>query len=401
MLSTMKRYLLLLFLFASAVLSAQTTTSAGFGLDPSDEKAVADMKARMDQIRKRRPTLALVLSGGGAKGAATVGALKYLEQYKFPVDMVVGTSIGGLIGGVYAMGYSPEFLDSLMRNIDWDRTMSDRIDWEYIPYGRRRYKERFLLSIPFFYSAKDYQNQLREDIRYANSTDGKLHLAADDDKAEGMMLQRLMTSLPSGYIFGQNVQYLISSLTPGYADSTDFLRLPVPFACVATDVVSGRAKVWHNGSLNTAMRSTMSIPGFFSPVRTRGMVLVDGGMRNNFPVDLARQMGADVVIGVDLSDSKSGYEDIHNIADILWRGIDMFAEDSFERNIRNVDVRIKPDLTGYGMMSFDAVSIDTMLMHIGESIVEELGQAAPCSNEVMQRIAKQRDVDDLLDSVHV
>ena len=106
----------------------------------------------------------------------------------------------------------------------------------------------------------------------------------------------------------------------------------------------------------------MSIPGFFSPVRTRGMVLVDGGMRNNFPVDLARQMGADVVIGVDLSDSKSGYEEIHNIADILWRGIDMFAEDSFERNIRNVDVRIKPDLTGYGMMSFDPVAIDTMIV---------------------------------------
>ena len=131
----MKRYLLILFLFASAVLSAQTTTSAGFGLDPSDEQAVAEMKARMDRIRKHRPTLALVLSGGGAKGAATVGALKYLEQYKFPVDMVVGTSIGGLIGGVYAMGYTPDFLDSLMRNIDWDRTMSDRVDWEYIPYG--------------------------------------------------------------------------------------------------------------------------------------------------------------------------------------------------------------------------------------------------------------------------
>ena len=181
----MKRYLLILFLFASAVLSAQTTTSAGFGLDPSDEQAVAEMKARMDRIRKHRPTLALVLSGGGAKGAATVGALKYLEQYKFPVDMVVGTSIGGLIGGVYAMGYTPDFLDSLMRNIDWDRTMSDRVDWEYIPYGRRRYKERFALSFPFFYSVKDFQNQLQEDIRYANPTDGKLHLAAGDGDADG------------------------------------------------------------------------------------------------------------------------------------------------------------------------------------------------------------------------
>ena len=366
----MKKYLLLLALLFPVLLSAQDKSSSGFGLDPSDMQAVREMRTRMAEIRKHRPTVALVLSGGGAKGAATVGALNYLEQYKFPIDMVVGTSIGGLLGGVYAMGYSPAFLDSLMRNIDWNRTMSDKVNWEYIPYSRRKYKEKFILSIPFFYSVKDYQNQLKEDVRYANSTDGRLHLAADDENADGIALKSLMSSLPSGYIFGQNVQYLLSSLTPRYADSTDFLRLPVPFACVATDVVSGKAKVWHSGNLTTAMRSTMSIPGLFSPVRTKGMVLVDGGMRNNFPVDLAREMGADVVIGIDLSDSKTGYEEIHNIADILWRGIDMFAEDSFDRNVKSVDIRIKPDLTGYGMMSFNAEAVDTMLLR-GYKAAEE------------------------------
>ena len=153
----MKRTVLLLLLAVAVPLLsvAQDKSSSGFGLDPSDAAAVASLRARMDQIRKHRPTVALVLSGGGAKGAATVGALQYLERYKFPVDMVVGTSIGGLIGGVYAMGYSPEFLESLMRNMDWDRTMSDKVDWEYIPYSRRRYKERFLLSIPFYYSVDD------------------------------------------------------------------------------------------------------------------------------------------------------------------------------------------------------------------------------------------------------
>ena len=357
----MKRVFLLLCLFIPFLAGAQDKSSSGFGLDPSDARAVASMRARMEQIRKKRPTVALVLSGGGAKGAATVGALKYLEQYKFPVDMVVGTSIGGLIGGVYSIGYTPEFLDSLMRNLDWDRTMSDKVDWEYIPYSRRKYKEKFILSFPFFYSVDDYRNQLSEDVRYDNQADGRLHLAAEEKNSGWMTTQSLLSSLPSGFIFGQNVQDLISSLTPGYADSTDFFRNPVPFACVATDIVSGKAKVWHSGSLNTAMRSTMSIPGLFAPVRTKGMVLVDGGMRNNFPVDLAREMGADIVIGIDLSDAKSGYTEIHNIADILWRGIDMFAEDSFARNIRNVDVRIKPDLTGYGMMSFNAAAIDTMI----------------------------------------
>ena len=156
----MKKYLLLFLLsLLPMALFGQDSSSSGFGLDASDAKAVREMRRRMDEIRKRRPTVALVLSGGGAKGAATVGALNYLEQYKFPVDMVVGTSIGGLIGGVYAMGYSPAFLDSLMRNMDWNRTMSDKVDWEYIPYNRRKYKERFVLSFPFFYSMEDYQAQ--------------------------------------------------------------------------------------------------------------------------------------------------------------------------------------------------------------------------------------------------
>ena len=359
----MKKYLLLLlFLLLPLALHGQAASSSGFGLDPSDAKAVREMKARMAKIKERRPTVALVLSGGGAKGAATVGALDYLAKYKFPVDMVVGTSIGGLLGGLYAMGYDAPFLDSLVRNLDWNRTMSDRVDWEYIPYARRKYKEQFVLSFPFYYSMDDFQAQRKEDFRYAGATDGKLHLGADGDDPGDLVGKSLLSSLPSGFLFGQNVQSLISSMTTGHADSTDFLHLPIPFVCVATDIVSGKAKVWHSGSIGTAMRSTMSIPGYFAPVRTKGMVLVDGGMRNNFPVDLAREMGADIVIGIELSDSRSGYEDIHNIADILWRGIDMFAEDAFERNVNNVDIRIKPNLEGYGMMSFNDEAVDTMLV---------------------------------------
>ncbi|MBQ3765752.1 MAG: patatin-like phospholipase family protein [Bacteroidales bacterium] len=372
----MRRLLFILALLVPVLLPAQDRSSATFGLDPSDAAAVRDIRARMERIRKERPTVALVLSGGGAKGAATVGALQFLEQYKFPVDMVVGTSIGGLIGGVYAMGYSPEFLDSLMRNLDWDRTMSDNIDWRYIPYSKRKYREKFALSFPFYYSVKDFRNQMADDVRYVGTGDGHLHLSADNGDADGMVRRSLMSSLPSGFIFGQNVEYLISSLTAGYADSTDFFRLPVPFACVSTDIVSGQAKVWHSGSMNTALRSTMSIPGLFAPVRTKGMVLVDGGMRNNFPVDIARDMGADIVIGIDLSDAKSDYTEIHNIADILWRGIDMFAQDSFTRNVQSVDVRIKPNLEGYGMMSFEEEAVDTMLLRGYRAAAEKAGELA-------------------------
>ncbi|MBR6881892.1 MAG: patatin-like phospholipase family protein [Bacteroidales bacterium] len=372
----MRRFLIILALLMPVLLPAQERSSATFGLDPSDAAAVREIRTRMEKIRKERPTVALVLSGGGAKGAATVGALQFLERYKFPVDMVVGTSIGGLIGGVYAMGYSPEFLDSLMRNLDWDRTMSDNIDWRYIPYSKRKYREKFALSFPFYYSVKDFRNQMADDVRYVGTGDGHLHLSADNGDADGMVRRNLMSSLPSGFIFGQNVEYLISSLTAGYADSTDFFSLPVPFACVSTDIVSGQAKVWHSGSMNTALRSTMSIPGLFAPVRTRGMVLVDGGMRNNFPVDIARDMGADIVIGIDLSDAKSDYTEIHNIADILWRGIDMFAQDSFIRNVQSVDVRIKPNLEGYGMMSFEDEAVDTMLLRGYRAAAEKADELA-------------------------
>ena len=113
---------------------------------------------------------------------------------------------------------------------------------------------------------------------------------------------------------------------------------------------AGRAKVWHSGSINLAMRSTMSIPGLFAPVRTEGMVLVDGGMRNNFPVNIAKRMGADIVIGIDLSDHRLEADEIQNLADIMMAGLDLFSNDAFAINQRLLDIRIHPDLTGYMAM---------------------------------------------------
>ena len=360
----MKKILTLLSacLLAGISALAQDRSSSTFGLDPKDAQAVRSIQSRMAQIRKHRPTVALVLSGGGAKGAATVGALKFMEQYDLPVDMVVGTSIGGLLGGLYSLGYSADYLDTLIHNINWDMALSDKVDRQYIPYSRTRYKEKFLVSIPFYYRTDDYQNYVAGDLPFASGEDRRLHLGADEKgtSIDRIISDNLMGSLPSGFVYGQNVCQIISSRTVGYSDSTDFFKFPIPFACVATDVASGKAKIWHNGSINLALRSTMSIPGLFTPVRTQGMVLTDGGMRNNFPVDIARDMGADIVIGIDLSTDSMEADKINNLGDILWQGIDMLAGDSFERNVRSVDVRIHPDLEGYNMLSFNDVAIDTM-----------------------------------------
>ena len=323
---------------------------------------VEKIKRKLDSIRtvRHRPTVALVLSGGGAKGAAHVGVIKYLESIGMPVDVVMGTSMGGLVGGIYALGYEAEQLDSIIRGIDWDMALSDKVPRDYLSYSAIKYKEKYVLSFPFLYDKKDYMRKIESDQQYTRRVDD-IHFGAGEADATNMVKDNLLGSLPSGMVYGQNVNNIFSSLSVGYQDVTDFYDLPIPFLCVATDLVSGTAKIWTEGKLNTALRSTMSIPGLFAPVRVDGMVLVDGGMRNNYPTDLAKKVGADIVIGVNLSEGYKSYNEINNLADIINTGIDMLGRTSFESNIDIPDVNIKPDLHEFNMLSFDDRSIDTII----------------------------------------
>lgn len=343
------------------------------GIDPkADSLAVVRMQQRMAEIRKHRPTVALVLSGGGAKGAAHIGVIEHIESLGIPVDMVLGTSMGGLIGGLYALGYSTEEMDSLVRNMDWGWAFSDRLSREYISYTDMKYKEKYMLSIPFYYERDYYKMKLADEYRFDEMDRmDVLHIGADNDQGPEMLKNNLLGSLPSGYIYGQNVSNLISSLTIGYQDSIDFQQLPRPFVCIATDMVSGKAKIWHSGKMNTAMRSTMSIPGIFAPVRTEGMVLVDGGMRDNYPTTLARDMGADIIIGVDLSQKQRTYVQVNNLGDILGQGIDMLGRDAFEKNVNVPDVKIKPHLPEFNMLSFSPTAIDTIIVRGREAAMAQ------------------------------
>ncbi len=336
-------------------------------VDPeSDAAAIRAMRARMAKIRRKRPTVALVLSGGGAKGVAHLGIIDYLDSLQIPVDMVLGTSMGGLVGGLYALGYTVPEMDSLVRNMDWSLALSDNLPREYISYNEMKYREKYLLEIPFYYDKDSFRSKVEADIKYeplVKEPDfNPLKIGAAGNKDYSSFLKsNLLRSLPSGYVSGQNVSNIISSMSVGYQDNMNFLDLPIPFVCIAADLVSGKAKIWHEGKINTALRSTMSIPGFFNPVRTEGMVLVDGGLRNNYPTDLAKMMGADIVIGVTLASADRTYMDINNLADIVSQGIDMLGKDAYERNVGIPDVTIRPDITGYSMMSFDKRSVDTLI----------------------------------------
>lgn len=336
---------------------------------------VEKIRARMDSIRRNehRPTVALVLCGGGAKGAAHVGAIRYLESIGMPVDAVLGTSMGGLVGGIYALGYDAAQLDSIIRHIDWDVALSDKVTRDYLSYSKIKYKEKYALSFPFYYKADEFLQQKKDEMQYPHRS-GDIHFGAADGDATSMVKENILGSLPSGMVYGQNVNNIFSSLSVGYQDECDFYDFPIPFLCVATDLVSGTAKVWTRGKINTALRSTMSIPGLFTPVKTDGMVLVDGGMRNNYPTDLAKKIGADIVIGISLSSGYKGYSEINNIGDIIDTGIDLMGRSSFEANVDIPDVTIKPDLTGYSMMSFDEQSISTIIDRGYEAALNVAGQ---------------------------
>ena len=398
----MKRILSYFLIVFSMIMGTQRASA--YSVDPKgDSLAVQRMRERMAEIRKVRPTVALVLSGGGAKGTAHVSVIKYIEQLGIPVDMVLGTSMGGLVGGLYALGYSPEEMDTLVRNMDWNWALSDKLSREYITYTDMKYMEKYLISIPFYYERDYYKMKLARDHSYDDVKKHEiLHIGADNEDGAEFLKHNLLGSLPSAYIEGQNVSNLISSLTIGYQDSIDFQELPIPYVCIATDMVTGKAKVWHSGKINEAMRSTMSIPGVFAPVRTQGMVLVDGGLRDNYPTALAKEMGADIIIGVDLSQSKRTYMDVNNIGDIVGQAIDMLGRDAFETNVQIPDVKIKPRLPEFNSLSFTSEAVDTIMARGWEAAKAQdslLRDVAVRTEEDYVSVRKQKAFDFHSDSL--
>lgn len=295
------------------------------------------------RVEGEKPLVALVLSGGGAKGAAHIGAIKYLESLGYDFDMVVGTSMGSIIGGLYSLGYDGTEIDSLIKHQDWPVLMNDRTPRKYLTYTNKKYREKYLFSVSF-----DFKDRLDT-------------LIGLTDPGSPMIGEAFFRTLPSGLVAGQNIINLFTGLSVGYQDSLDFNTLPIPFACVATDLVSGNEIVFHGGNFPTAVRASMAIPVFFAPVRVGDYILVDGGTLNNYPVDVAKSMGADIIIGVDVSGEKSEYSEINNVGDILNGVISLMGDTKYVANVEDTDVYIRPDLTGYGTMSFDRASIDTIV----------------------------------------
>ncbi len=273
-----------------------------------------------------RPKVAVVLAGGGAKGLAHIGALKVLEEAGVPIDIVVGNSMGSIVGGLYALGYTPAEMDSVVRCTDWIQLLLDTPDFGNNLLTARKLSETYQLRVA-----------LNPERNFSPTGRG-------------------------GIIQGRNITNLLKRLTSTAADSVDFNTLPMPFACNATEVLSGKVYEFHSGNLVQAMRSSMAIPGVFTPVQMDSLIFVDGFVTNNYPVDVAKRMGADIIIGCDLISNTPPTERYTNLMELVTHMIDVSSTHQYEENIKQSDIYIDIDVTEYSSASFGATDIDSLII---------------------------------------
>lgn len=280
-----------------------------------------------------RPKVGLVLSGGGAKGAAHIGVLKYIEEVGLPIDYIAGTSMGSIIGGMYALGYSSDEILDIISHVDWDRLLSDNVDRQLISYKRKQEIGMNMLTIPF------------------NVTTDK----------EELQMRSFKNSLPTGIVSGDNLLNLFNSLSVGYSDEMAYDQLPIPFICIATNMMNGEAEVMNKGVFSKSLRASMAIPVLFNPIKIDNTLYLDGGLVNNFPAEQCRAMGADYIIGVSMSPGlENNPENLSSIFSQMKQIKEIITDKEYENYHKKCDIFISPELKGVGMLSFDAKSVATI-----------------------------------------
>lgn len=282
-----------------------------------------------------RPVVGLVLSGGGARGLAHIGVLKVLEEYNIPVDLIIGTSIGSVVGGLYAAGYSPGYLEKIALKINWEETFSDKTERENLFLIQKEGRAKHIIQVRF----------------------------------EG-----LRPYIPMAISAGQTVTNTINNLLlqAKYKPIPDFDYLKIPFRVVSTDIVSGKEIVFKSGDITEAIRSSIAIPLILSPVKKGEMMLVDGGISNILPVNIARDEGSDIVIAVDLSYGLRTRDKLKKPWEIADQIVNIMMEYPKREQIKNADVLIKPDVKGHS--SADFTDIEFLISAGAEAAREKVGE---------------------------
>ena len=265
--------------------------------------------------KSTRPKLGLVLEGGGALGLAHIGVITWMEEHRIPTSYVAGTSMGGLVGGMYATGLSPAEIRQLINGIDWDQVLSGVTPFRDLSYRRKQ-------------DAREVPGQLEFGLR------GGL-------------------KFPSGFNTGQGVNLVLDRVALPYSEVSTFNDLPIPFACVSTDLVSGKPHVFHDGSLALAMRSTMSLPGIFTPVRSGKHLYADGFMLDNLPVDVAKEMGADVTLAIHLETAPLDPNADLSSFGVLGQSISVMSNVNVIRSMELADVLVVVPLQKYTALDYN------------------------------------------------
>ncbi|UFH36127.1 patatin-like phospholipase family protein [Flavobacterium acetivorans] len=263
---------------------------------------------------QKRVKVGLVLSGGGAKGFAHIGVLKVLEDAGVKIDFIGGTSMGAVVGGLYASGYNAAQLDSIFRETNFDELLSD-----YIPRASKNFYEK------------------RNDDLYA------LSLPFNDFKI----------GIPKALSKGLYNFNLLSRLTRNVRHIRDFNQLPTPFLCIGSNIETGEQIILDRGNLAQAMIASAAFPSLFSPVEIDGKLLVDGGVTNNYPIDEIKKLGADVIIGVDVQNDLLDRYSLKDATKILVQITNLHSIEKMKANVKKTDIYIKPDIKNYGVVSFD------------------------------------------------
>lgn len=260
------------------------------------------------------PKIGLVLSGGGAKGLAHIGVLKIIEEAGIKIDYIGGTSMGAIIGGLYASGYTAQQLDSIFTHTNYEAVIRDYIPRVSKNFYEKNSDDKYALTLPF--------------------TNGKI-------------------GVPSALSKGLYNYNLIQRLTHNVRDIRDFNQLPIPFLCVATNIETGEEVVLNSGYLTQAVMASGAFPSLYSPVEIDGAYLIDGGVVNNYPVNHVRAMGADIIIGVDVQDDLKDRDALQDATRLLVQVSSLQMVKKMQMNRELTDIYIKPDISGYNVISFD------------------------------------------------
>jgi len=269
---------------------------------------------------QNRPKIALVLSGGGARGGAHVGVLKVLEENHIPIDMIVGTSMGSFMGALYASGKSPQEIETMLTTTDWEKHINSDYNRQDIPMRKK-------------------------DIDYTYQGRLGIGINANDDLV-----------LPTGVLKRELLLLKFMELTADVQDVDDFDKLSIPFRAVATDIKNGEAVILKSGSLAKAIYASSSIPGGLQPINIDGIDLVDGGVSDNLPIDVAKKMGADIIIAVDVSEPFSDTIDVNSYFVVMGQLVDILMRKNANESIKKLsdkDILITPDLEGYSGLDVD------------------------------------------------